>query len=74
MSADIPDVPSLRVIRSQCLALIAELTLQPKPSYQLEGQSVSWSEYLARLKDVVEWCDVKLAEAEPFEMRSRAVT
>ncbi|GAB4134412.1 MAG: hypothetical protein Kow0040_18140 [Thermogutta sp.] len=74
MSQDIPDVQALRVIRSQCLALIAELTLQPKPSYQLEGQAVSWSEYLGRLKDVVEWCDVKLAEAEPFETRSRAVT
>lgn len=74
MSEDIPDVQAIRLIRSQCLALIAELTLQPKPSYQLEGQSVSWSEYLGRLQEVVEWCDVKLAEAEPFEARSRAVT
>ncbi len=74
MSNEFPDVSALRVIRSQCLALIAELTLRPKPSYELEGQAVSWSEYLARLKDVVEWCDHKLAAAEPFELRSQAVT
>jgi hypothetical protein len=56
------------------LALLEELTRQPKPTYQLEGQEIAWSEYLARLQAVVDWCERKLAELEPVELRTQAVT
>jgi hypothetical protein len=68
------DLQQLRTIRSQTLALIAELTAQPKPTYQVEGQSVSWNEYLARLQETVDWCERKLAGEEPFEIRSQGIT
>ncbi len=68
------DAEQLRRIRSQVLQLIAELTANPKPSYELDGQRVSWSEYLAQLRSTVDWCDRQLAATEPFELHSRGVT
>ncbi|MDW8039615.1 MAG: hypothetical protein RMI90_16465 [Thermoguttaceae bacterium] len=70
----VDDLEKLRQIRAQTLALIEELTKQPKPSYRLEGQEISWTEYLGRLQAVVDWCDRKLAAQEPVELRSQAVT
>jgi len=68
------DAEKLRQIRTQTLALLEELTRQPKPTYQLEGPEIAWSEYLARLQAVVDWCERKLAELEPVELRTQAVT
>ena len=68
------DLQVLRQIRAQTLALMDQMTRQPKPTYSLEGQQIAWSEYLARLQAVVDWCDRKLAELEPVELRSQAVT
>lgn len=68
------DAEKLRQIRAQTLALIEELTQQPKPTYRLEGQEIAWSQYLAQLQAVVDWCERKLADLEPVELRSQAVT
>lgn len=67
------DLEQLRAIRSQTLALVAELTANPKPSYTLDGQSVTWGDYLAKLRATVDWCERKLAGEEPFEIRSQGV-
>lgn len=68
------DAETLRHIRAQTLALIEQLTKEPKPTYQLEGQQIAWSEYLAQLQAVVDWCQRKLAELEPLELQSQAIT
>lgn len=68
------DITALQTIRSQTLDLIATLSENPKPSYRIDGQEVSWAEYLDRLRDVVDWCDRKLAECQPAEFRSRGVS
>ena len=68
------DLEQLRTIRSQALAIIAEITASPKPSYALDGQSVSWGDYLAKLRSTVDWCERKLAGEEPFEIHSRGTT
>lgn len=68
------DAEQLRSIKSQTLALIQALTVDPKPSYQLDGQAVSWGDYLAQLRGTVEWCDRQLADSEPFEVRSQGGT
>lgn len=56
------------------MAIIAQITAEPKPSYSLDGQAVSWAEYLARLRDTVDWCERKLAGQQPFEIRSRGMS
>ena len=68
------DLEQLQTIRSQTLTLIAEITAHPKPSYTLDGQTVSWGDYLAKLRVTVDWCERKLAGEEPFEIRSRGTT
>jgi len=68
------DLEQIQTIRSQALARIAELTAAPKPTYFLDGQSVSWNDYLARLQATVEWCDRQLAGQEPIEVHSQGIT
>jgi len=62
----------IQTIRSQALALIAEITAQPKPTYTIDGQSVAWADYLERLQKTVDWCDRQIADAEPVEIVSQA--
>ena len=68
------DLEHLQTIKSQTLALIAELTANPKPTYSLDGQTVSWSQYLATLQATVDWCERKLSGEEPFEIHSQGIT
>ncbi|MBX7073593.1 MAG: hypothetical protein K1X71_10635 [Pirellulales bacterium] len=68
------DADMLRAIKTQTLALITEITATPKPSYSIDGQAVAWADYLARLQEVVAWCDARLAAEEPFEIHSRGCT
>lgn len=68
------DAEQLATIKSQTLALIATITAEPKPSYEVDGQRVEWTDYLARLQATVAWCDAQLAAAEPFEFETRATT
>jgi hypothetical protein len=68
------DLEQIRSIKSQTLAIIAELTANPKPTYYLDGQTVSWNDYLENLQATVDWCERKLAGHEPFEIRSQGIT
>ncbi|MCL6503961.1 MAG: hypothetical protein K6T86_14855 [Pirellulales bacterium] len=68
------DTAQLEAIKRQTLAVLAEITAQPKPSYMIDGQAVSWTEYLAQLRATVAWCDERLAAAAPFEVASQAGT
>ena len=68
------DLEQLQTIRTQALASIAEITTAPKPSYTLDGQSVSWNAYLRRLQQTVDWCERKMAGEQPVEVRSQAGT
>ena len=68
------DLEHLQTIRSQTLAAIADITANPKPSYTVDGQSVSWNSYLRRLRQTVDWCERKLAGEQPVEVRSQATT
>jgi hypothetical protein len=68
------DAEQLALIKSQTLALIATITANPKPTYDVDGQSVAWTEYLRRLQETVAWCDARLAAEEPFEFDTQAST
>ncbi len=68
------DAQQIATIKSQTLARIAEITAQPKPTYQIDGQMVAWGGYLALLQQTVDWCNEKLAGETPFEERSQGYT
>jgi hypothetical protein len=68
------DGEQIRTIRSQTMAQLEALRADPKPTYWLEGQRVHWEQYAESLERTIDWCDRKLAECEPFEVRSQGVT
>lgn len=68
------DLTQVRTIKSQTLALLADLTANPRPSYTVDGQQVAWSEYLRQLLDTVDWCDRRLRSEEPAEVQSQGFT
>jgi len=68
------DIEQIQSIRSQSLTQLATLRAAPKPTYWIDGQRVHWQEYVDSLQRTVDWCDQKLAESAPFEVRSQAIT
>jgi hypothetical protein len=68
------DSATISLIKSQTLAVMAEITAQPKPTYQIDGQMIAWGGYLTQLQQVVDWCNEKLAVEAPFEVRSQGYT
>jgi hypothetical protein len=68
------DIQQIQAIRSQTLAQLEALRADPKPTYWLDGQRVLWQEYAESLERTIDWCDRKLAEYEPFEVRSQGTT
>ena len=68
------DREQIETIRQQTLAQLVELRARPKPTYSIDGQLVSWTNYIRSLQDTVDWCDAKLLGLEPFEIQSRATT
>lgn len=62
------DATTLATIKTQILARLQEITATPKPSYSIDGQSISWNEYFVNLTDALEKINKQLANAEgPFE-------
>ena len=68
------DTERLTAIRTQTLARMAEITAAPKPSYDIDGQQVAWTEYLRQLQQTVDWCNERLAGSAPFEFQTQAGT
>jgi len=64
----------IATIKTQTLARIAEITAEPKPNYYIDGQMVSWADYLGQLQKTVGWCNEQLAGEEPFEFQSRGIS
>ena len=58
---------TIATIKTQALANIQAITANPKPSYSIDGQMVSWGDYLRTQTELVEWCDKQLAGETPFE-------
>jgi hypothetical protein len=68
------DIEQIQSIRQLTLAQLAELRGNPKPTYTIDGQTVSWTTYINSLQATVDWCDAKLIGLAPFEVRSQAIT
>jgi len=68
------DIEQITTIKSQTLARMAEITAGPKPTYQIDGQLVSWGDYLSQLQRTVDWCNEKLSGEAPFEFQSQVYT
>lgn len=68
------DIEQIALIKTQTLARIAEITAEPKPTYQIDGQMVAWADYLKQLQKTADWCDAQQAANTPIEVRSQGIT
>lgn len=68
------DQSQLQAIRTQTLQLLQQVRAEPKPTYWIDGQRVHWEQYAESLQRTVDWCDQKLADEQPFEIRSQGVS
>lgn len=68
------DAEQLATIKTQTLAIIVSITASPKPSYNIDGQSISWGDYLKQLQDSVAFVDTQLASIAPYEIHSQGFT
>lgn len=64
------DRERILAIRTQTLAQIQDVRGSLKPTYWIDGQRVHWEQYVESLQRTVDWCDAKLQDDEPFEIRS----
>ena len=62
------EAEQIALIRTQTLAQLEELRASPKPSYSIDGQNVSWTEYAESLQQTIDWCDRKLVDGEPVRV------
>ena len=68
------DSATIQTIKSQTLAVIVEITANPKPTYSIDGQLVAWNEYLRQLQATADWCDRQLVTTEPVELHTSGYT
>lgn len=57
---------SVTTIRDQLVAKMVEVSADPKPTYAINGQSVSHSEYFMMLTQQVGEMNKLIAAADPF--------
>lgn len=68
-------VDDLKTARDQIVARIVEVTASAKPSYQVDGQAVSWTAYLRELRESLKDLEAQIRNAEgPFEVRTQGFT
>ena len=65
---------NLVAARENVAANLAAITAQPKPSYSIDGQSVSWQGLFDSYISQLQTLNAQIAAAEPFEITSQGVT
>lgn len=66
-------VASLKTTLDNFVAALETASANPKPNYSIDGQSVSWGEYLRMLTDGIKACTELLGTFEPIERRSSII-
>lgn len=64
---------SLQAAYSALAANLATVLASPQPNYSVDGESVSWADYVAMLTDKMRALKIQIQlEGGPFQIRSRA--
>jgi hypothetical protein len=76
----VSDLTNLQALKSNLIAALAnesayQVSYGAKPSYQIDGEQVQWTEYRDRMIDKIETLN-KLIQVEggPFELRTQGVS
>ena len=68
------NVQQIEAIRDQTILQIQDLLATTGPTILVNGVDVVWAPLLTSLQRMLDWCDGKLAEYQPYEVRSRGET
>jgi hypothetical protein len=68
------EATTLAAIKTNLLARIEEVTAQPKPNYNVDGQQISWQSYLDSLMLNLDRINAQINASEPYEEVSRGIT
>ena len=68
------DIQQIEAIRDQTIVQIQNLLATAGPILLVNGMDVVWAPLLSPLERTVDWCDGKLAEYQPYEVRSLGET
>ncbi|MCC6493660.1 MAG: hypothetical protein IT424_11645 [Pirellulales bacterium] len=64
------NIEEIEAIRTQTIVHIQDLLAASGPTITVNGTETPWAPLLAPLRATLDWCDHKLAEYQPFEVRS----
>ena len=64
----------VEAMRAQAVVQMEALLATSGPTITVNGEEMAWAPLLAALERTVDWCDRKLGEYEPFEVRSQGTT
>jgi protein-disulfide isomerase len=68
------DLSQIEAIRTQAIAQMQTLLANEAPTITVNDEEVAWAPLLASLERTIDWCDRKLGEYDPYEVRSRGET
>lgn len=60
------DLKTLQTIKTNLLTILSDLSANPKPSYSIDGQSVSWSEYFSMVSDQLDKINALINAENPY--------
>jgi hypothetical protein len=67
-------VTSLTTVRDNILAKLEEISVNPKPNYSIDGQTVNHADFFASLLKSLEQTNRALAASESYEFIEQAYT
>lgn len=65
---------NLTTARDNIAAKLAEVSANPKPSYTIDNQSVSWGDYMTQLQLALDSFNALIAAGQPYEIVTQAFT
>ena len=57
----------LQEARDNIIVLLGSITAQPKPNYDIDGQKISWGDYLDQLRKALNGINEQIAALDPAE-------
>ncbi len=64
----------IEAMRAQAMVQMEALLATSGPTITVGAEEIPWAPLLAALERTVDWCDRKLGEYQPYEVRSQGET
>lgn len=70
LNSDEENSNNLQFAKQQIIDRIIEVTASPNPNYDIDGQKVSWADYLKTLRESLKALNELIASEDPFQVES----